>query len=65
MINKVILLLVVVGVAMGAPDEDEVKTLDGYMNFTGKFKMYSGYLELQADPLINTHYVFITSQNKP
>lgn len=35
------------------------------MNFTGKFEMFSGYLELQAEPRINVHYMFVTSTNKP
>ena len=35
------------------------------MNFTGKFEMFSGYLELQKEPLINVHYLFVTSTNKP
>lgn len=28
-------------------EKDRVQTLEGYMNFTGKFEMFSGYLELQ------------------
>ncbi len=41
--------------------DDKVETLEGYMNFTGKFDMYSGYLTIQEQPKISLHYVFITS----
>ncbi len=27
--------------------------------------MYSGYLTLQAEPLISSHYLFVTSKNAP
>lgn len=27
--------------------------------------MFSGYLELQQNPRINVHYLFVTSFNKP
>lgn len=46
-------------------EKDRVQELEGYMNFTGKFEMFSGYLQLQQEPRINVHYVFITSVNKP
>ncbi len=29
-------------------EKDRVIELAGYMNFTGKFEMFSGYLQLQA-----------------
>ena len=40
---------------------DQVKQLEGYYNYTGKFEMYSGYLTIQQTPEISIHYVFITS----
>ena len=57
--------MVLVAAAMSAPAQDEVKELDGYYDFSSEFKMYSGYLPLQAEPEIKTHYVFITSKNDP
>lgn len=38
-------------------------SLPGYVDFTGKFEMFSGLLPLKADPLINMHYVFVTSMS--
>lgn len=35
------------------------------MNFTGKFEMFSGYLTIQQEPLINVHYLFVTSTKNP
>ena len=46
-------------------EKDRVPELDGYMNFTGVFEMFSGYLEISSSPLIRTHYVFVTSQRSP
>lgn len=48
-----------------AADADKVTQLDGYMNFTGKFDMFSGYLEISESPLIKVHYIFVTSQSNP
>lgn len=45
--------------------KDQVQELQGYMNFTGKFEMFSGYLELQKEPAIKVHYLFVTSTNNP
>ena len=42
--NKLLLLAVAVSVRVCAPAQDEVLDLHGYINFTDKFKMYSGYL---------------------
>lgn len=50
---------------LAAPDEDLVPKLKGYYDFSNEFKMYSGYLTLQAEPLINSHYIFVTSKNDP
>ena len=52
-------------VAMGVPESEEVKKLTGYYDFSSEFKMYSGYLTLQNDPLIANHYLFITSKGNP
>lgn len=45
--------------------DDRVTELDGYYNFSNDFEIYSGYLVLQDDPLINIHYVFVTSMRSP
>lgn len=52
-------------VALAAPDADLVPQLKGFYDYSNEFKMYSGYLTLQADPLISAHYVFITSKKDP
>lgn len=50
MINKLLLLISVslINLVTSAPSDDEVTKLDGYLDFSNLFKMYSGYLELQA-----------------
>ena len=64
--NPSLLLLSLLAVtALCAPDEDLVPTLKGFYDYSNEFKMYSGYLTLQADPLINSHYIFITSKSNP
>jgi len=64
--NKGILIFcLIIMTIVSAPANDEVKSLDGFYDFSKEFKMYSGYLTLQASPLIKAHYVFITSKNKP
>ena len=60
-----LVVLCVLGAVWSAPAEDEVTELDGFYSFSSEFKMYSGYLPLQADPEIKTHYVFITSKKNP
>ncbi len=60
-----ILLAVILVTAASAPDEDFVPSLKGFYDYSNEFKMYSGYLTLQEEPLINTHYLFITSKNNP
>jgi carboxypeptidase C (cathepsin A) len=60
-----VLLLLLAAVAVSAPAEEEVTALKGYYDFSTEFKMYSGYLTLQETPLINIHYVFLTSKNQP
>ena len=52
-------------VALAAPDADLVPQLKGFYDYSNEFKMYSGYLTLQAEPQISAHYVFITSKNDP
>lgn len=44
-------------------EQDRVTSLPGYVDFTGRFEMYSGLIPLNADPLINMHYVFVTSMS--
>lgn len=58
-------LAIMVVATLAAPDADLVPSLKGYYDFSNEFKMYSGYLELQKEPLITTHYVFVTSKNAP
>lgn len=58
-------LLLLLAAVMAAPAEEEVTALKGYYDFSAEFKMYSGYLTLQETPLINIHYVFLTSKNQP
>lgn len=48
-----------------AADKDRVSELEGYMNFTGQFELFSGYLDISQSPLIRTHYVFATSTRDP
>lgn len=52
-------------VALTAPDADLVPQLKGFYDYSNEFKMYSGYLTLQAEPQISAHYIFITSKNDP
>jgi len=59
------ILLIITIVVHTAPAADEVLALKGYYDFSNEFKMYSGYLTLQETPLINVHYVFVTSKNQP
>lgn len=49
--------------AFAAPADHEVTALKDYYNFQNEFKMYSGYLNIQDKPLINMHYLFVTSKN--
>lgn len=50
---------------LGAPVDHEVTSLKDYYNFQDEFKMYSGYLNIQEKPLINMHYLFVTSKHQP
>jgi carboxypeptidase C (cathepsin A) len=61
----VLFLTLLVVAALAAPEEDLVPQLKGYYDFSNEFKMYSGYLTLQAEPLISAHYLFVTSKNAP
>lgn len=45
-------------------DQDKVTSLPGYIDFSGLFEMYSGLLPLKSDPVMNMHYVFVTSMSK-
>jgi carboxypeptidase C (cathepsin A) len=63
--NRALLLTLLALAVIAAPDEDLVPTLKGFYDYSKEFKMYSGYLTIQAEPLINTHYIFITSKNAP
>ena len=60
---KHILLALLLAVALAAPEEDLVPSLKGYYDYSSEFKMYSGYLTLQAEPLISSHYIFVSSKN--
>lgn len=60
-----ILFAIIIATVLSAPDEDLVPSLKGFYDYSNEFKMYSGYLTLQEEPLINTHYLFITSKNNP
>ena len=42
--NKLLLLALALSLRVCAPAQDEVAGLEGYIDFTGKFRMYSGYL---------------------
>lgn len=42
-----------------------MQELSGYMNFTGKFEMFSGYLDVQSQPRVSIFYVFLTSMSRP
>jgi carboxypeptidase C (cathepsin A) len=57
-------VLVVLLVSLHAQKEkDKVSSLPGYINFSGLFDMYSGLLQLKPDPLMNMHYIFVTSMS--
>lgn len=60
-----ILFAIIIATTVSAPDEDLVPSLKGFYDYSNEFQMYSGYLTLQEEPLINTHYIFITSKNNP
>ena len=64
MMRGVLIALIVVAV-VSAPQEEEVTKLTGYYDFSKEFKMYSGYLVLQKEPVIANHYLFITSKGDP
>ena len=56
------LAMLLVGIVSAAPEGDLVTELDGYPDWTNKFKMYSGYLPINGTSKI-LHYQFVTSQN--
>jgi serine carboxypeptidase-like clade 2 len=59
----IIALLAVLNSA--APEQDHVPSLKGYYDFSKEFKMYSGTLKIQENPLISAHYLFVTSKDAP
>ena len=61
--KRIIVVCAIVLFAACAPEEDRVLSLPGYPDFSTKFSMYSGLIPLNADPLINMHYIFVTSQS--
>lgn len=63
--KSMLFLSLLVMAVLAAPEEDLVPQLKGYYDFSNEFKMYSGYLTLQAEPLISAHYLFVTSKNAP
>ena len=64
-LGHLILALLLVSMAVAAPEEERVSSLKDYYDFSNEFAMYSGYLTIQEKPLISAHYVFITSKNNP
>lgn len=46
--GTMLLLSIMLVAVMAAPEEDLVPSLKGYYDFSNEFKMYSGYLVLQA-----------------
>ena len=64
-LKHLILSLLLITIALTAPQEERVNSLKGFYDFSNEFEMYSGYLNIQENPLISAHYVFITSKNNP
>lgn len=62
---RLILAVLLISVVLAAAEEDRVTSLKGFYDFSNEFAMYSGYLNIQENPLITAHYVFITSKNNP
>lgn len=62
---KGVALLLLLSAVIALPDQDKVTQLKGYYDFSKEFSMYSGYLTLQDTPRIASHYLFITSKDKP
>lgn len=58
-------MLLLLSAVIALPDQDKVAQLKGYYDFSKEFSMYSGYLTLQDTPRIASHYLFITSKDKP
>ena len=46
-------------------DEDLVKPIKDYPYDLNKFKMYSGYLDIESSNTKKLHYLFLESQNDP
>lgn len=63
--QAVIVLCLLFWAALALPEDDRVTKINGYYDFSAEFSMYSGYLTLQETPLIASHYLFITSKDKP
>ena len=60
---KLAVILVLLVSLQAQKEKDRVDSLPGYINFTKKFEMYSGLLPLKQDPLMNMHYIFVTSMS--
>jgi serine carboxypeptidase-like clade 2 len=58
------MLTLLLSAVFSQKEQDRVLSLPGYIDFTGLFEMYSGLITVQADPLMNMHYVFVTSMSK-
>lgn len=63
--QAVVALALLLVAVYALPEEDRVTKINGYYDFSSEFSMYSGYLTLQQTPLIASHYLFITSKDKP
>jgi len=64
-LKHLIFSIILITIALTAPQEERVNSLKGFYDFSNEFEMYSGYLNIQEDPLISAHYVFITSKSNP
>lgn len=58
-----VVLTLLLACASSLRPADKVDSLPLYGDFSGKFDMYSGLIPLSGDPIINMHYVFITSMS--
>lgn len=64
-LKTLVIVLLVALSACQTNETDEVNSLPGYIDFKGQklFKMYSGMLPVKTEPLMNMHYVFVTSMS--
>lgn len=62
MLKLAVTLVLLVGI-FAQKDQDKVTSLPGYIDFSQLFDMYSGLLKIKAEPLMNMHYIFVTSMS--